>query len=198
MSFAQQLNRWRAAFQSPSGNPAQPARARNESVFGGVEDPGLEDDSAAHRHLEAYGAPLAAVHVSLFDHNPAAFVQVPQNSPAKVHPLLQVAFEASHSLVRGIDPHFSGHCGQNLRFKVWRIELRVGCESKFLYLSRRPWPEPAYWYTNAFGSARSTFMARAASSSSACLRCRCFPGSLSRSSSRACSFCSSPGSVVCR
>ena len=42
------------------------------------------------------------------------------------------------------------------------------------------------------GSTRRTFRA-SRSASSPCLRCRCRPGSLSRASSRACSFCSSAG-----
>ena len=76
--------------------------------------------------------------VRLLNHDPSALVEPPQNSPAKIYILLKMAFEPCHTLLGSIDPYFTGHLRQDLRFQVWRIKLRVGRKGELLHFTR--WP----------------------------------------------------------
>src|SRR4029077_19415256 len=87
---------------------------------------------------KVHDPPLMLAYVCLLDHDPSTLVEPTQNSPAKIHILIEVAFELRHARLGNVNPDLPRHFCQRLGFEIGWIELRIWRKGEFLHLPR--WP----------------------------------------------------------
>ena len=87
-----------------------------------------EQNFPSEAHDQVAQAPMTIADIALFNQDPAAFVEVTENAPAKTHISLQRAFDACETFLVWINQDGASHTGEQLFHASWGIIFRIGAK----------------------------------------------------------------------